>query len=385
MIIREELMKAASNATGLNDFGDDSFQEALNRLICSYNTEADLSDVGLYSTRNDLINDLSGRLHVVNGLKNCPEALNANIKQPVFILGLPRTGTTTLHNIIQTHSDCQVLEHWLASAPRSRPLRQQWPNEADYQKSVQKLDLQYQENPTLRAQHDISAGSADECRFVLRHLFLDDSYGYVCHLPSYRKWYEQQPMKPLYEWHRDVLKLIQYPNDIHRFWVLKYPSHLANIKEIFDVYPDACIIQTHRDPVATIPSFASLITSVGAAYSDSMDPNKIGRFMSEHWYQRIEKATETRDELKKEDQFYDLQFDEVLRDPVASIKLAFNKFDLPFSETTEREMRTWHKYHPLGRYGAHDYTTKDFGLNNKFLSELFQNYRKKYKITQLKI
>lgn len=382
MLDREQLMTAAKDATGLSDFGDNNFKEALNRLIKSYNEEADLSDIGLYVARNDLINDLSGRLRVVDGLKKAPEALNVTIEKPIFILGFPRTGTTTLHNMIQANSDCQVLEHWLALAPRPRPPKQQWADETDYQKTVEALRLQYEANPDLRAQHDISADSADECRFALRHMFLDDSYGYVCNLPSYRQWFEQQAMTPVYEWHRDVLKLIQHPNDANRRWVVKYPSHLACLKEIFEVYPDACIIQTHRDPVATIPSFTSLVAGAGTAFSNSIDPKQIGQFMAEHWHHRIESAIRTRDELQREDQFYDVQFSDVLGDPVASIKGAFEKFGLKTSTLAESQMRAWVLDHPPGRHGSHSYTAEEFGLERADLSQLFSNYRQKYSVAK---
>jgi hypothetical protein len=385
MLNREELMTAAKDATGLDDFGDSSYEEALNRLIKSYNEEADLSEIGLYVARHDLINDLAGRLWVVDGLKKVPQALETDIVKPIFILGFPRTGTTTLHNMIQANPDCQVLEHWLALAPRPRPPKQQWPDIASYQQVAEALRLQYEANPDLRAQHDISADSADECRFVLRQLFLDDSYGYVCNLPSYRQWFEQQPMKAVYEWHRDVLKLIQHPNDANRRWVLKYPSHLACIKEIFQVYPDACIIQTHRDPVATIPSFTSLVAGAGSTFSNSMDPRSVGQFMAEHWHERVETAMRCRDELQREDQFYDVQFDEVLSDPVKSIQKAFEKFGVKVSALAETNMRTWQQNHPPDRHGSHSYTAEDFGLDSKALSERFRSYRDKYKVASLKI
>lgn len=383
MLNREKLMIAASEVTGLYDFGNSDYEEALSRLIKSYNEEADLSVLGHYAARNDLIADLCGRLWVVDGLKNSPEALKAKIEKPIFILGFPRTGTTTLHNMIQANPECQVLEHWLALAPRPRPPKEQWADDSHYQRVTEALRLQYAANPDLRAQHDISADSADECRFILRQMFLDDSYGYVCNLPSYREWFEKKAMKASYQWHSDVLKLIQHPLDLNRRWVLKFPSHLACLKEIFAVYPDACIIQTHRDPTATIPSFASLIAGAATTFSTSRDPRDIGRFMAKHWHQRVENSIRDREELNMEHRFYDVQFNEVLSDPVESIQKAFDKFDISISQAAESAIRDWHNSHPPGRHGSHRYTAEEYGLNTSDLSDYFEHYRNTYDIPKV--
>ncbi|MDD3799021.1 MAG: sulfotransferase, partial [Novosphingobium sp.] len=255
MFTVEEIKEAAVATSGLSDFGSTEFEEPLAILVKAYNEEAQLSEIGEPAIRGELIGDLAGRLRVIEGLKRAPQALEENIEKPVFILGFPRTGTTTLHNMIQANPDCQVLEHWLGLYPKSRPPRAQWESDPDYMTVADALRRQYEANPDLRAQHDISADSADECRFLFKHLLMDDGYGYLCDLPSYWAWFDAQSMAPAYRWHRNALKLIQYPHDTKRRWVLKYPTHMAWIEELFEVYPDACIIQTHRDPAATIPSF----------------------------------------------------------------------------------------------------------------------------------
>lgn len=378
MMIREELFDAAMTATGLTDFGDSDFEEPLAVLIKSYNEEAQLSELGKFALRGELIGNLCARLRVIDGLKKIPEAHTAKIEKPIFILGFPRTGTTTLHNMIQANPDCQVLEHWLGISPRPRPPREQWESDADYQRSAEILRQQYAANPDFRAQHDVSADGADECRLIFAHMFMDDTYGYLADLPSYRKWLAEHSMVPAYRWHKDVLKLLQYPADTNRRWVLKYPSHLAWLEDLFEVYPDACIIHPHRNPVAAVPSFASLLAGVASLFSDSWGPREIGPFLADQWRQRIDAYLDLRERLNREDQFFDIQFTDVLDDPVAAIKQAFTQFGMELSEPAQTAMRHWHEQHPPGRHGKHRYTAEAFGLHERELAEGFQRYCERF-------
>ncbi len=185
-------------------------------------------------------------------------------------------------------------------------------------------------------------------------------------------------MEPVYEWYRDVLKLIQYPNDGERRWILKYPPHFRCLKEIFAVFPDACIIQTHRDPTAVLPSLASLLTHFSALYEENVDPRKVGAFVEDHWKNRIAKGMKDREGLNREGQFYDVQFDQVLSDPVGTVTDALRYFDISGTEQGFTAMTSWHKNHPAERHGKHDYAAGDFGLDEQRLSEAFAAYRKRF-------
>lgn len=376
-----ELMEAAVAATGLKDFGGREFEAPLSVLIESYTTEAQLSAIGDQAVQGELISNLAARLRVVDGLKKAPQALEKSIAKPIFILGFPRTGTTTLHNLLQANSDYQVLEHWLAVSPMSRPPRSQWHNEPSYRQAAETLRRHYESNPDLRAQHDISVESADECRFIFGQMFMDDSFGYVTNLPTYRAWLDRQSMLPAYQWHNQVLKLLQYPHDIERRWVLKYPSHLAWLDALLEVYPDACIIHTHRDPVEAIPSFASLVSGVATVFSDNWTPKDIGRLMAEQWQNRVDSYLDLRKALDREHQFFDIQFSELLEDPVGAVSNAFEKFGLELSAGSIAAMRDWHAQHPPGRHGRHDYKAQDFGLEESDLAARFQRYREKFGLT----
>jgi hypothetical protein len=294
MLDRESLMQAARDATGLDDFGPDDFEEGFAVLLESYAKDANLTDLGVQLAHDEIVGDLVGRLQVVEQLKQRPEILETELERPIFILGLPRTGTTTIHHLLQQDPDSQVLEYWLGVVPKPRPPRETWKDDPDFQRVAEVLRLTYESDPGLRALHDVSAEGAGECRFVFRHLFKDDSYDHTAYLPSYREWFDAQPMDDVYRWYHDVLKLIQYPDDVGKRWILKYPPHLRCLKELFREFPEACVIHTHRDPAKVIPSFASLLAHFTAVYEKEVDPHQVGALAARLWKERTAKSSPTR-------------------------------------------------------------------------------------------
>ena len=186
-------------------------------------------------------------------------------------------------------------------------------------------------------------------------------------------------MDRVYRWYRDVLKVIQHPNRGKR-WVLKYPPHLRCLKELFAEFPEACVIQTHRDPARVLPSHASLLAHFTAVYEKNVDRERIGRFIVQLWERRLEQGIRDREELDREPQFFDLQFHEVLSDPVASIQRAFSAFGMSLSKEATKRMNEWHSSHPAGRHGAHSYSPESYGLDRKDLSNRFQGYRERFDV-----
>lgn len=374
---RDALMEAATAATGFDDFGPDDFEEGLAVLLESYAKDASLTPLGRQLVWDELIGDLCGRLQVVERLRRTPEIREAKLARPVFILGLPRTGTTTLQQLLQQDPDSQVLEYWLGVVPKPRPPRETWAEDPDYQRVAEVLRLTYEADPGLRALHDVSADGPGECRFVFRHLFMDDSYDHTAHLPSYRAWFDEQPMDRVYRWYHDVLKLIGHPESGRR-WVLKYPPHMRCLKEMFREFPEACVIQCHRDPARVVPSYASLLAHFSSVYEENVDRARIGALAARLWTDRLAQGIRDREVLGLEDRFFDVHFRDVLADPVGTIEKAFASFRMPLSDTAIQAMQAWIAAHPAGRHGAHDYTAEDFGLDPGELSERFAPYRERF-------
>ena len=158
-------------------------------------------------------------------------------------------------------------------------------------------------------------------------------------------------------------------------WVLKSPFHLAAIDHLFEVYPDARIIHTHRDPAQAVPSTASMIHTLRAVCSDSLEPATIGRQVMDIWTLALQRATESRRRHKdKEDQFFDAHFDDTLKDPVALLRHAYKRFEIPYTEETRARMTAFLSDNPRGNRGAHNYALKDFGIELGQICERFDDY-----------
>lgn len=378
----DEIRNDAMRETGLSDFGDAPLEAPLDLLTQATQQPGVLSGLGVQLMRRLITDNLTSRLKVVAGLKRTPEALNHPIRRPIFILGFPRTGTTTLHNMMAAMRGVQVLEHWIALNPKNRPPESEWDADADHIRVADALRAQYAANPELKAQHDISADSADECRYLLQHLLTDDTYGYLCDLPAYWEWLDRTPMRDAYLWHRRALQLIQYPHAVNQRWVVKYPSHMAWIDTLFEVYPDACIIQTHRDPAKAIPSFASLIHGVSQAFAGERSEHAFGRFLADQWHGRIENYMATRARIGRADQFHDVQFAEVLADPAGAVARACDRFGIEIGAGERARMEGWIAAHPSGRHGAHRYSADMFGLDPDELSARFATYRARFDVPE---
>jgi hypothetical protein len=393
----QALLDGARRATGLTDFGDPGFREGLGVLLRAYDEEARLTPFGAWMTRQQLAGILRARLRVVEGRRRDPACLANPIQRPVFVLGLPRTGTTALHALLASDPACQALEYWLAASPGPRPPRESWERDPRFKEAAFGLRLTYWLDPGLRAIHDLTPEGPDECRHLLGQCFRDDTFDSNATIPSYTAWYRKADMRPAYAWHRDVLRLIGSgqttslgsaslrvggpggppPRGPERRWLLKYPAHLAHLETLLDTYPDACIVQTHRDPARVLPSLCSLVTNWRGIYEDGVDVQAVARWQVEMWAERLEHALAVRERCAP-GRFFDLHFREIVEDPVVAARRVHAHFGLPWTDEGERAMTAWHAAHPPGRHGAHRYDAGRFGLSAGAIQERFRAYTRRF-------
>jgi Sulfotransferase family len=366
------LREAASQATGLDDFGEERDFQGLRVLLDAYEHEARLNPFGRMMVRQELAGILKNRLRVREAWKRDPALLDAPVRRPLFILGLPRTGTTALHFLLAEDPANQVLEYWLAAAPGPRPPRAEWKSDPRYKEALRGLKIMYYLDPDLKAIHLMTADGPDECRHLFLQSFLDHTFDSNATIPSYTKWFEARDMRQAYERHRDVLKLIQAPTPERR-WVLKYPAHMRNLRVLLEVYPDACIVQTHRDPRRVLPSICSLVAGWRGLYEDGVDRRAIGPWQLGMYAGMMETAMQVRTGADPA-RFYDLSFDEMVGDPVAAIGRLYDHFGFELSAAAERRMRAWHAENPQGKHGGHQYRAEEFGLRPEEIAERFSAY-----------
>jgi hypothetical protein len=208
--------------------------------------------------------------------------------------------------------------------------------------------------------------------------FLDHTFDSNATIPSYTKYFEAQDMRPAYERHRDVLKLIGSPTPERR-WVLKYPAHMRELDVLLAVYPDACIVQTHRDPVKVLPSICSLVTGWRSLYEGSANATAIGAWQLEMYASMIEHAMDVRARANPA-QFYDFSFRELVADPVGAIGRMYEYFGTAPSDEGQAQMRAWHASHPQHKHGGHTYTLEQFGLVEGEIRERFARYAERFDV-----
>ena len=374
----DALHGAARQAVGFDDFGDPAYVSGLRVLLESYDRDARLTPTGRGLIEAQLLGVLKNRLVVRKACVENPTILRHEIRRPIFVLGLPRTGTTALHHLLWQDPRNQILEYWIAAAPSARPPRAAWDADPRYQRAVQELEYMYTVDPTLKSIHLMMADGPDECRHLLQQTFTDDTFECNSTLPSYSAWYATTDMRPSYAQHRDVLKLIGSPTPERR-WVLKYPAHMRHLDAVLATYPDACIVQTHRDPVRVLPSLCSLIAGWRGLYEEAPDRTAIAQWQLEVWARAMEHAMAVRQRCDPK-QFFDLHFRDVVSDPAGAVTRMYAHFGIDMSDEADRRMRAWHTANPQGKHGEHRYTAEEFGLTAQGMADRFAAYTEHFRV-----
>lgn len=374
----DALHEAARRGAGCDDFGDPSYLEGFRVLLEAYDRESRLTEVGRGMIEAQLLGILENRLVVQRFWNENPAILQSEIRRPIFVLGLARTGTTALHHLLSQDPSMQVLEYWLAAAPSPRPPRAQWEADPRYQRAVAELEWMYRTDPSLKAMHLMTADGPDECRHLFLQSFTDDTFDCNSTIPSYSEWYGRQDMLATYRRHRDVLKLIGSTSPERR-WLLKYPLHMGNLRALLAIYPDACVVQTHRDPGKVIPSICSLVAGWRALYEDNVDRRAVGTWLLDRWATRLNRGLEARREYDAK-QFFDLHLREILADPVGAVRRIYDHFGIAMTPAAEQRLRAWKDENPRGKHGEHRYRAEDFGLTAALIAERFAPYMEHFRI-----
>jgi LPS sulfotransferase NodH len=364
-----DLRESATRRCGLDDFGSDDYSDGLAALIDSYERDAGLTEAGSKAARAMLRGALIARLLSEAGFAAYPAA--EPISRPVFVTGLPRTGTTFLHRLLVADPAAQGLELWIAEAPQPRPPRSEWASNLAYQILADGLARHRAANPSFDAVHEMGADQVEECWQLLRQVFRSVSYECLAHLPGYSAWLADQPWELAYERHKRNLQLIGH-FDADRRWVLKNPSHLFALDALMNVYPDALVIVTHRSPRIALASMCSLAAQASAGWSTVFRDEVIGRDQLELWARGLELFTAARSRYPAA-QFADVEYEDLVADPLGVVSRVYGQFGFPLTDAAAdamRELIPGRKSAGGGR-SAHRYTLADFGLTSDEIDERF--------------
>ncbi len=361
----EDLHASATKACGLDDFGadDDNYREALAVLLDSFARDAGLTELGSKMHRFFVRNALVARLVSEAAFVQCPEHAEVTIERPIFVTGLPRTGTTALHRLLAADPRHQGLELWLAEYPQPRPPRDTWPDNPVFAQLDAQFTKAHNENPDYTGLHYMTADEVEECWQLLRQSLHSVSYETLAHVPTYAKWLSQQDWIRPYRRHRRNLQLIGL-NDADKRWVLKNPSHLFALDALMTTYPDALVIQCHRPAQTIMASMCSLSQHTTAGWSNVFVGKTIGADSLETWSRGLERFNVVRAEYDRS-QFYDMDYSDLITDPLATVEAIYRYFSIEMTDDARAAMRDSHEKSTQGpRAPKHTYSLADYGLTD---------------------
>lgn len=372
----DSLIAGAVQRAGLDDFGDPSFRDGLERLIASLDAEAELTDLGRTILGHRLDTLLVNRLRVEAELAAHPDIAEERIEGPLVIVGLPRTGTTALSQILAADPAIRSLRLWESSDPVPPPEADTQDHDPRIAAAAAGLRAMYDTFPQMRALYDQSPTGPTECQDLLGMAFRTAHFDGMAHVPSYTEWVVGCDMTPAYRTHRRTLQLLQW-HCPPRLWHLKTPVHALSLDALLETYPDARLLWTHRDPAAVLGSVCSLIRYTRSWVSDRDDAGTLGAEQVALWREAMRRAMEVRDAVG-EDRFADVFFDELDSDPVATVERAYRRLDLPFGEAGRSRVAAWAADHHRGDRGVHRYALEDFGLDGAEVRAAFSFYRRRF-------
>src|ERR1700756_1339289 len=307
-----DLIETAKRRCGLDDFGEGQFFDALSRLLDSCQDEAQLNLIGKIALKVDVLQALCSRLQMERDRRLYPNIPRQEIREPLFIVGLPRSGTSVLHSLLAADPEHRSPLMWEVRSPSPPTLADE---KRRIQRARQSCNFFNWLVPTFRYVHAVGAEVPQECVGLMTPTFLSDQFDAMYYVPSYRAWFFRQDLRPAYQYHRRFLQHLQFRRAARR-WILKAPTHMFALPALLSVYPDALFVQTHRTPVDSMASVSSLVTILRSAFSDAVDPFTICREAIHYWSESMEKFLHERDRLAK-NRICDVEYEEISRDPIA--------------------------------------------------------------------
>jgi hypothetical protein len=379
-LVDERLTQVARQQMGLSDFGPESFRPGLAKLMESIESDGQLTLFGRFFARRQILELLSHRLRLVDYRKRVPEVADEIIRRPLFILGLPRTGTTLLYGLLAEDPSNRAPLSWELDDPCPPAETETYLTDPRIERTQKRFDQVERLAPGFQTIHPVGALMPQECIVPMASEFMSIRFEMSFDVESYDRWLLQQDMTATYEHHRRFLQHMQSRHMKER-WILKSPGHLGSLDTLFRTYPDAMVVQTHRDPVRVIPSVANLEYTMRMVASDDVDPIRVGRQMMHVWSTLLEQGMDARARHpEREAQILDLSMRDIVLDPIASIERIYRHFELDLSLDARKRMEQYLELHPKDEFGIHRYSLGAFGLEEEVVSAVFKGYRERFGI-----
>lgn len=341
-------------------------------LVRSLESEARLSFFGRFAMRSALQRAADSRHRVERAFAERPEIADEPIRNPVFIVGAPRSGTTILHALLHLDRDHRAPLSWECLLPHPAPTDHVADERID---TVRKeFDRIFTLVPDFRKKHYMEADSPQECIAITALNFTSFQFLAQAYLPSYHEWFVDADQERNLRWHRRFLQFLQSGGVRRPRWLLKSPVHLMRLRELFAVYPDARVIVTHRAPDRIVPSTASIISSMRSLYSDHEDTVRTGREQLRIWAGYFDRFLRDRSQYDGKAQIVDVLFDDFVRDQMGVVESIYARFGWQLRSEDRTRMEGFLREEPRGKHGVHEYSLAQIGVAPAEIQRDYANY-----------
>lgn len=334
----DELHALASvRSGGLSDFGDTDYHAGLCVLLAALDADP-MGEAAQAATESVLVDPLIARLTTEAQWQANPCYRDREISRPLIVVGIPRTGTTALHNLLSQDPQFQGIEKWLCDGPMVRPAEAERDAHPQYQACAARVEQMFAIAPEVMKAHGVLASDVDECLVPMAQSFTSNWFPSNLDVPAYDRWFFGADETPSFRRYKDMLRLVGLNDD--RPWLLKNPSHVFGIDALLAVFPDACIVQTHRDPVASLASLVNILGNIMIAYTgqDIDRPRRLARETA-FWAEAMQRTMAAQD--RQPERFVNIFQHDIRRDPLGVVRSIYSKFGLALSADAEQRMTGW--------------------------------------------
>ena len=375
-----DLMAQAQEQAALSEWGGDDFQEGMQLLLESCANEANLSRQGQEWLQHEVVHWLTNRLQIQEAFTEQPQIEEVPIQRPLFIVGLPRTGSTFLHRLLAQDVNGRVPLLWELSRPAPPPRPETRITDPRIAQVAEKINRSlHRLIPDLGTKHVIDVEAPEECNSLFQNCFTAYVTGALYHVPTYQTWIRQQDLTASYQYYKKQVQLLcyHYPG---KTWISKNPDHLLGIDAILKVFPDAAIVYLHRDLSEVFGSICSIQHSLINMWRETpFVEEEMGEIVINMMAPTVDHACLARKQVNPS-HIYDLHYTDLTADPIGTVRQIYKYFDYPLGTASLEQMQSWLENNKQHKHGRHDYQLDDFGLTADIVYERLSDYAHEFNI-----
>lgn len=374
----DQLHDRVATEVGSDDFGPSDYLPGLTVLLQSMDYDPHFTEQGRRYAWDTVVGVLKGRAQAIKSMRENPGFDRHAISGPVVITGIPRTGTTALHKLMAVDPRFQGLQTWLLDTPMPRPPEDTWKDYPAFHRTAEILEARYQLASQKRAAHHMAAEEVDECCLVLRQGFVSNLWTCGWSAATYDAWWQCQSEAAAYRHYHRCLQLIG-SNDRDKRWLLKNPGHIDNLDLLFATFPDAKVIQTHRDPARAVPSLCSLLMQLHPVVEEGryeLRAHNMAARETAKWANAMHKAESVRE--AHPGQVLDVIHGDFHRDAIGTVERIYDFIGMELGPEVHSAMQQRISDDPERKHGVHRYDIADFGLAEEAIRERFGSYVERF-------